>query len=65
MKRIVFLAAEFGRLGNGDISSTHGVLWALSDAVRIELKGSFFLLTKEDYHLGTISLEIVSLPLFS
>lgn len=65
MKRIVFLASEFGRLGNGGTSSTHGILWAVSDAVRIEFKGSLFLLAKEDYHLGTISLVIASLPLFS
>lgn len=65
MKKIVFLAPEFGRLKNGDTSSTHGVPWAVSDAVRIEFKGSFFLLAKEDYHLGTISLGVASLPLFS
>lgn len=53
MKRIVILAPGFGRLGNGDTSSTHGRLWTMSDAVRIEFKGSFFLLAKEDYHLGT------------
>lgn len=65
MKRIVFLAPAFGRLGNGGTSSTHGRLWAVSDAVRRDFKGSFLLLTKQDYHLGTIPLGIASLPLFS